>query len=115
MSRFFTEIEFEEPETVEQKPETVVHWDREKLDAAWTEILSEIEKIKGGTSDYMPYAVNPGRFGFPAENKMKNFVSKPSDKNFEGVHAICRQDFKGRAGDRFHSLLKACREEKPND
>jgi anthranilate phosphoribosyltransferase len=116
MSKFFTPVEFEEPEDPgHQRPATVVVWDKEKLDVAWTQIKEEIAKIKDGTSEYVPRAINPSHFGFPAANAVKIFIKDPSDKAFLGIRDICRQDFMGRAGDRFHELLKACREEKPND
>ena len=116
MSEYFKPVEFEEPKDPgHQRPKTIVKWDEEKLKEAWVQISAEIEKIKNGTSEYHPYAVNPGRFGFPAENAIKIFMSDPTDKAFDGIHAICRQDFSGRAGDHFHELLKACRSEVPNE
>ena len=116
MSRFFEEIEFEESKDPgHQTPKLLVVWDEEKLAAAWAEIKDEIEKIKVGASELHPRAVTPGQFGFPAENAMKIFLRDPSDKAFEGILAICRQDFAARAGDHFHELLKASRSEVPNE
>jgi len=115
MSRFFEPVEFEPPkDPADQRPDKVVFWDPEKLAEAWKEIEVEIAKIKIGTSEYVSRAIDPGRFGFPAQNAMKIFISDPSDKAFEGIHAICRQDFMARAGDRFHKLLKDAREERDN-
>ena len=109
MSRFFTEIEFE-PSGNDDKPDyTKVAWCGAKLKQALEEIEAEIEKIRHGTSELVPRAIDPGRFGFPAHNAIKVFISNPSDKTFEGIHAICRQDFTGRAGDKFYELLKAAR------
>lgn len=116
MSRFFQELEFEEPKYEGVvKPKTVAFWDKEKLKVALDQILDEIEKIKNGTSEFVPRAINPSKFGFPAENAVKIFVSNPSDKLFEGIREICIQDFMFRAGVYFHQLLKECREERPND
>jgi len=115
MSKFFQKLEFEEPEYEGVvKPKTIVFWDKEKLKTVLEQILSEIEKIKNGTSEFVPRAIHPSTFGFPAENAIKIFVSDPSDKHFEGIKEICRQDFMSRAGDYFHNLLKDCREERPN-
>jgi hypothetical protein len=114
VSKFFEPVEFEEPkDPADNRPTTVVTWDKDMLDKAWEAISAEITKIKRGTSDFYKYAVNPGSFGFPAENSIKIFLDDPSDKTFEGIREICKQDFKG-AGEYFYQLLKACREEKDN-
>lgn len=116
MSRLFTPVEFKEPEDPgHQKPKTKVVWDKEKLQMAWTKIEVEIKRIKSGSSDYVPRGINPGSFGFPAENAMKIFIENPIDKSFKGIKEICRQDFMSRAGDLFYDLLKECREEVPNE
>lgn len=118
MSRFFNEVEFDDPNDDFQKLQKRgprVIWDKDKLKKAYEEISHQISKIKNGTSDYTVYAVNPGSFGFPADNAIKIFISDPSDKAFEGVLEICRQDFGAKAGNHFHSLLKEARREETNE
>ena len=115
-SKFFKEVEFEiPPNPDEQKPKTVVVWDKDKLKAAFKEIEAELEKVKNGSSEYVPRAIDPGRFGFGAQNAMRIFVDDPSDKVFEGIHPICNQDFGAKAGNYFNGLLKEAREEKTNE
>lgn len=111
MSEFFEEVEFNISPSPGKPESPKVTWNKDKLQVALKEILSEISKIKGGTSKYTTYAINPGVFGFPAENAMKIFVENASDRTFKGIHDICRQDFGARAGDHFYELLKEAREE----
>lgn len=115
VSKFFNEVEFEmTPSPASQKPAKVVVWDKTKLDAAFEEITQELIKIKGGVSEFVPRAIDSGKFGFPAMNAIKIFLSDPSDKTFEGIPEITRQDWGARAGNHFTALLKAAREVKDN-
>lgn len=111
MSKFFNEVEFKIPPNPATPEPPKVVWHKNKLEQSFKKIASEIEKIKNGTSEYVAYAINPGRFGFPAENAMKIFIASPSDKAFIGIKDICCQDFGARAGNLFYELLKEAREE----
>lgn len=116
MGDLFTEIEFEEPEDPsDNTPKTKIIWNEEKLASAKKDIDKEISKIKTGTSEFLKRAIDPGRFGFPAENLLINFLKNPSDEALERLHMLCQKNFSPRAGNHFHTLLKACREEVPNE
>lgn len=115
MARFFKEVEFSLPDFEEEKPKKPgVFWDKAVLKKALKEIQAEIEKIKVGKSEYTTYAINPGKFPFPAENAIKAFVSNPSDRTFLLIREISNQDFGARAGEYFFELLKKGRVEVPN-
>lgn len=116
-SEFFTEIDFiiEANPDDHQKPDTVVIWDDEKLKSAFKEIEIELQKIRGGISEYVPRAIDPGKFGFPAENAIKIFLLAPNDRGFEGVKQIAKQDWGARAANHFIALLKVAREVKKNE
>jgi len=110
MSEFFTEVEFDLPASPGlNPPKEVVTWDAKILKESMENIEGEIEKIKNGTSKHTTYAINPGKFGFPALNAMQIFVADPSDKTFKGIHDIARQDFGARAGDLFFMALRSAR------
>jgi len=109
-TEFFKEVEFEMPPSPGlNPPKEVVTWDAEILKESMESIEAEIEKIKNGTSKHVTYAINPGKFPFPALNAMRIFVADPSDKTFQGIHDICRQDFGSRAGDLFYLALRSAR------
>ncbi len=110
-SKFFTEVEFPfEPDPTNPRAESVVVWDPTKLKLALAQIELEVTKIIGGTSDYVPRAINPGAFGFPAMNAIKIFVNAPQDKTFPDIEQIANQDWGMRAGKHFASLLREARE-----
>lgn len=116
MSRFFTEVEFPDlPDTTHQRPEKVTVWDAEKLAAAMDTIELELAKIKGGTSELVPRAIDPGKFGFPAQNAIKVFIRDPSDKVFDGIRPIANQDWGARMGKFVVETLLAARTEKTNE
>ena len=116
MSNFFKEVEFKmEKDPADQKPEKVVVWDQKIIDEAFEEILKELQLIRNGTSVFSSYAINPGSFGFPAENVLKMFKADPSDKAFAGFVQIAKQDWGASAGAHFAKLLRAAREEKNNE
>lgn len=115
-SEFFKEVEF----SVESfggdsnKPATRVYWDKAKLDKAYEDIKTELRRIKGGTSDYSPRAVDPGTFGFPADNAIRIFIDNPTDKGFKDLQGITVQDFGKKASVYFLGLLKVAKEVIPN-
>lgn len=116
MSNYFKEVEFEDTlSPADQRPEMVVVWDEEGLKDALKAIQAEIAKIKVGTSEFTHYAINPSKFGFPAENAIKVFVADPSDRTFEGIEAISKQDLGALAGKEFVRLLREARKEVPNE
>jgi hypothetical protein len=116
MSSLFEEVEFKVPKSpADQKPEKVVIWDPEKLKEAAKKIEAEVEKIKLGTSEYHPHAVNPSSFGFPASNALKVFLSDPNDERFKGFVQIAKQDWGIIAAAVFREKLLPAREEKPNE
>jgi hypothetical protein len=115
-SEFFTEVTFdEEKDPASNKPETVVKWDTDKLAAAFVDIEAEIEKVKAGTSDLTPRAIHPGKFNFPAMSAIKSFVADPSDKAWQGLVDIMKQDFGARFGTWASKLLNEAREVHPNE
>ena len=116
MSDFFKPVEFEEPpDPADNRPKTRVVWDEEKLKAAHKMIKAELEKIRNGTSEYHPYAIEPSSFGFPAANQLRIFLTDPSDKLFKHFCQIACQDWGKRAGEHFAALLSAARSEVPNE
>ena len=113
---FFKEVEFEDTVSpADPRPETVVEWDEAMLKTAYECVQLEIEKVKAGTSDYTHYAINPSKFGFPFENVIKIFMSDPSDKVFEGIEPIVKQDLGALAGKAIAAMIRECRKEVPND
>lgn len=115
-SKFFEEVEFEiEKSPADPRPKTIVVWDPEKLKAALAEIEEELTKVRGGASEYVPRAIDPGKFGFPAQNAIKMFVRDPSDKGLKDVTAIAKQDWGARMGAHVTTLLKDARSEKINE
>lgn len=115
-SKFFKEVEFEEPrDPTDARPEKIVIWDKEKVKEAASHIREELSLIKRGQSELTPYAIDPGAFGFPAENALKIFERKPADKEFEGFVQIARQDWGARAAEKFASMLRPAREVVDNE
>lgn len=115
-SEFFKPVEF--PKTVSpghQRPKTKVVWDADLLKEAKKAIDKECVKIRVGTSELVPHAIDNGRFGLPAHNAIKVFLEEPSDKTFAGIEPIARQDFGKRAGDYFVELLLKARKVVPNE
>jgi len=116
-SEFFKEVEF----TIEpfrgdsNKPATKVVWDEDKMKEAWATITTELSRIKGGTSEYYPRAVDPGSFGFPAANAIQIFMDNPSDKGFADLAGITTQDWGKKASVYFLGLLKAARGVQDNE
>jgi hypothetical protein len=116
MGEFFNEVEFEDTlSPADPRPETVVEWDKDKLETAYECIKLEIEKIKSGTSELTHYAINPSKFGFPFANVIKIFMADPTDKAFEGIESIVRQDLGAKAGTSFTAMIREARKEVPNE
>mgnify|MGYP003631448182 FL=1 len=115
MSKFFKSFEFKVKDDPSIAiPLKLVVWDLEKLAEIEADIELEITKIKNGTSLYLKRAIDPGGFGFPAQNAIRIFVKKPSDKSFPGIKAIARQDWGPQASVAFAAKLNAARSEIEN-
>lgn len=114
-NKFFKSFAFKPKENPSKaQPKMIPIWDLEKLAEAEIGIELEIAKIKNGTSHYLNKAVDPGGFGFPAQNAIRIFIKKPSDKTFPGIKAIAKQDFGPRASAAFAALLYEARSEVEN-
>ena len=114
-NKFFKSFDFKVKENPSKsQPRMIPHWDLEKLAEVEITIEEEIAKIKNGTSLYLNKAVDPGGFGFPAQNAIRIFIKKPSDKTFPGIKAIAKQDFGPRASAAFASQLYEARSEIEN-
>ena len=108
MSRFFTEVEFEigdDPGAPKKKPEQK-SFDPEKLKLAITEIKAEFDRIAAGTSKLTAYPINPGGFGFPAQNRLKMLEADPTEENYKAFLEIAKQDLGQRVAIYAMSLLK---------
>lgn len=101
---YFTEIEFELPEDpgVPKKKAVKPSFNKEKATAAVVEIKAEFDRIAKGTSKLTTYPINPGAFGFPAENRLKIFEADPTEENYKAFIEICKQDLGVRVA--FHCL-----------
>jgi len=106
MSKYFQPIDFKVTPNPELPKQTKVVWDSEKLKAAHEQILADIEKIKTGTSQYSAYAVDPGRFGFPAVNALAKFIQSPDDRLLKTFEDTAKSTFGARAGNDFADRLR---------
>jgi len=115
VNKFFKSFKFVPKENPSKAlPKMIPVWDLEMLATAEITIEEEITKIKNGTSLYLNKAVDPGGFGFPAQNAIRIFIKKPSDKTFPGIKAIAKQDFGPRASAAFSAMLYEARTEVEN-
>lgn len=107
MSKYFTEVEFEMPEDpgAPVKKPVKATFDREKLPAAIAEIRAEFDRIAGGTSKLTSFAINPGGFGFPAQNRLKIFEADPTEDNYKAFLELAKQDLGQRVAIYCMSLL----------
>jgi hypothetical protein len=94
MSRFFTEVEFELPEDpgAPTKKVTKASFNKEKLTTAIAEIRAEFDRIAEGSSKLTAYPINPGGFGFPAQNRLKMFETDPTEENYKAFLELTKQD-----------------------
>jgi hypothetical protein len=112
MSKYFEEVDFplEEDPTLPKPPKPKMVFNPESVVAATARIRAEFDKIKHGTSDHTQYAINPGHFGFPADNRLKIFELDPTEENYVAFVQISKQDFGVRAAAYFAELLNVCKE-----
>lgn len=104
----FKPVEFELPADpgIPPKPK-VVTFDKDMVKEAADKIRQEFERIKGGTSEFTTYAINPGPFGFPCANRLKMFEADPTEKNLKAVYEIVLQDLGMRMAVFVSGLLEA--------
>jgi len=112
MSKYFQPVEFEIPKDPDLPRQTTTIWHADKVAAAAAEIKAEVGRIKSGTSQYSTYAVDPGRFGFPAINALNAFVQNPTDKLLKNFEDTANSTFGARAGRDFTTKLRTAREVK---
>lgn len=107
MSRF-TPVKFEMPKNAEKTSKSkTINFNDELLKAVADSIRSDFEDIKVGESDLTSYAINPGSFGFPADNRLKILLTNPNEKNLKGFLEIAKQDFGVAAHEKWKRLLLA--------
>lgn len=108
MSKYFNEIEFElpvDPGAPAPKPKQA-SFDKEKVAAAIAEIRAEFDRIAAGTSKLTAYPINPGGFGFPAQNRLKMFEADPTEENYKAFLELTKQDLGQRVAIYAMGLLK---------
>jgi len=108
MSRYFNEVEFEmlEDPGAPKKKEVKASFDPEKLKLAIVEIRAEFDRIADGTSKLTAYPINPGGFGFPAQNRLKMLEADPNQENYKAFLELAKQDLGQRVAIYCMGLLK---------
>ena len=109
-SKFFTPVEFVVPTDPSLPKPTKTVWNTEKLAQAEKEIKEEVESLKSGTSQYSVYAIDPGRFGFPAINALNKFIQSPNDRTLKSFEDSANSTFGTRAGKAFTDKLREAME-----
>jgi hypothetical protein len=104
MSKYFEEIEFEDPKPEVPKPVDPV-FNPERLAVALEEVDNEIMKLESGTSSNLRRAINFGPYGCPAQNSLKTFKLEPTWKNFKMFIQLAEQDFSRRPAKALKEML----------
>jgi len=105
MSKYFDEIEFDEPKTEEKVTPVDPTFNPERLAEALEEVKQEIARLESGSSEYLRRAINFGPYGCPAQNGLKTFERDPSWKNFEEFVELAKQDFSSRPAKAIKAML----------
>lgn len=103
---YFKEIELELPKDPNEQPKPkIMRFDKPAVEAAVDTILKEFELIRTGKSDLTTYAIDPGRFGFPAMSGLTQFQKNPTKDNLMGFIGVTKQTLGNKAAQAWILLL----------